>query len=156
MLAPDDTPDDIDILRAALAAEQAARRKAEARASGAEALVLVLELKLLIAKLKHDKFGASSERGCKLIDQLELQLDELVTAATEAAIAAGSPRPRMPRAIARQRRRASQCGRRCRRICRASGWWFRHPAPACAAAAGSPSWARSRHRRLPRRQARRW
>lgn len=91
MPAPDDTPDDIDTLRAALAAEQAARREAEARASGAEALVL--QLKLLIAKLKHDKFGASSERGRKLIDQLELQLDELVTAASEAATAAEKPAP---------------------------------------------------------------
>ena len=61
MAAPDDTPDDIDALRAALAAEQVARREAEARASGAEALVL--QLKLLIAKLKHDKFGASSWRA---------------------------------------------------------------------------------------------
>ena len=92
MLAPNDTPDDIDALRAALAAEQAARREAEARACGAEALVL--QLKLLIAKLKHDKFGASSERGRKLIDQLELQLDELVTAASEAATAAEKPAPK--------------------------------------------------------------
>ena len=92
MTAPDETPDDIDRLRAALAAEQLARREAEARAAGAEALVL--QLKLLIAKLKHDKFGASSERGRKLIDQLELQLDELVTAASEAATAAENPAPK--------------------------------------------------------------
>ncbi|NDF71190.1 MAG: IS66 family transposase, partial [Betaproteobacteria bacterium] len=89
-------PDDIDALRVALAAEQVARREAEARASGAEALVL--QLKLLIAKLKHDKFGASSERGRKLIDQLELQLDELVTAASEAATAAEKPAPKNPTA----------------------------------------------------------
>jgi transposase len=94
MAAPDDTPDDIDALRAALAAEQVARREAEARASGAEALVL--QLKLLIAKLKHDKFGASSERGRKLIDQLELQLDELITAASEAATGAENPAPKDP------------------------------------------------------------
>ena len=63
MAAPDDMPDDIDTLRAALSAEQSARREAEARASSAEALVL--HLKLLIARLRHDKFGASSERGRK-------------------------------------------------------------------------------------------
>ena len=34
-------------------------------------------LKLLIAKLKRDQFGASSERGRKLLDQLELELEEL-------------------------------------------------------------------------------
>ena len=51
--APDTIPADIDALRTALAAEQSARREAEARASGAEAMVA--HLKLLIARLKHDK-----------------------------------------------------------------------------------------------------
>ncbi len=81
--APNTLPDDIDALRAALAAEQLARREAEARASGAEAMVA--HLKLLIARLKRDKYGASSERGRKLIDQLELELGELVSAASEDA-----------------------------------------------------------------------
>jgi transposase len=85
---PDALPDDVAGLRAALAAEQLARREAEARASGAEAMVAYL--KLLIAKLKHDRFGASSERGRKLLDQLELELDELVTAASEDRARAGS------------------------------------------------------------------
>src|SRR3954468_3493761 len=39
----------------------------------------------VIAKLKRDKYGASSERGRKLIDQLELELGELVAAASEDA-----------------------------------------------------------------------
>ena len=81
--APDTIPADIDALRTALAAEQSARREAEARASGAEAMVA--HLKLLIARLKHDKYGASSERGRKLLDQLELELGELVAAASEDA-----------------------------------------------------------------------
>jgi len=46
--APDTVPNDIDALSAAPAAEQLARREAEARASGAEAMVA--HLKLLIAK----------------------------------------------------------------------------------------------------------
>ncbi len=83
MPAPNTIPDDIDTLRTALAAEQSARREAEARASGAEAMVA--HLKLLIARLKHDKYGASSERGRKLLDQLELELGELVAAASEDA-----------------------------------------------------------------------
>ena len=94
-------PDDIEALRAALsheraalAAEQLARREAEARASGAEAMVA--HLKLLIVKLRHEQFGASSERGRKLLDQLELQLEEVQAAAAEdeAALhpeAAGQP-----------------------------------------------------------------
>ncbi len=83
MPTPDTIPADIDALRAALAAEQSARREAEARASGAEAMVA--HLKLLIARLKHDKYGATSERGRKLLDQLELELGELVAAASEDA-----------------------------------------------------------------------
>ena len=83
MSTPDGLPDDLDALRAALAAEQAARHEAEARATGAEAMVA--HLKLLIAKLKHNRFGAFSERGRKLLDQLELELNELVTAASEDA-----------------------------------------------------------------------
>ncbi len=86
--APESLPDDIDALRAALAAERLARREAEARASGAEAMVA--HLRLLIAKLKRDKFGASSERGRKLIDQLELELGELIAAASEDAAKAES------------------------------------------------------------------
>ena len=85
--APDTSPDNVEALRAALAVEQAARLEAEARASGAEAMVA--HLKLLIAKLKHDRFGASSERGRKLLDQLELELGELVAAASEDAGKAG-------------------------------------------------------------------
>jgi transposase len=85
---PDALPDDVAALRAALAAERLARREAEARASGAEAMVA--HLKLLIAKLKHDRFGASSERGRKLLDQLELELDELVMAASDDAAKAGN------------------------------------------------------------------
>ena len=37
-------PDDIDALRAALAGERAARQSAEARATGAEAMITHLEL----------------------------------------------------------------------------------------------------------------
>jgi len=92
--ATEPAPDDIEALRAvllqeraALAAEQLARREAEARASGAEAMVA--HLKLLIAKLRHEQFGASSERGRKLLDQLELQLEEVQAAAAEDEAALG-------------------------------------------------------------------
>ncbi len=86
MPEPSSTADDIAALRAALAAAELARQEAEARATGAEAMVA--HLKLLIAKLKHDRFGASSERSRKLIDQLELELGELVAAASEDAVRA--------------------------------------------------------------------
>jgi transposase len=79
------TPEEIDALRAALATERAARRQAEARASGAEAMVA--HLKLLIAKMKRDRFGQSSERGQRLLDQMELQLEELEASAAEDEVA---------------------------------------------------------------------
>jgi len=102
MTASDAIPDDIDTLRAALAAEQLARREAEARASGAEAMVA--HLKLMIAKLRHDRFGASSERGRKLLDQMELQLEELETAASEeAAAAATAPENETVRSFTRRK-----------------------------------------------------
>ena len=79
---PDAVPDDFETLKSAFLAERAARRKAEARASGAEAMVA--HLKLLIAKLKRERFGPSSEHRRRLLDQLELQLEELEASASEA------------------------------------------------------------------------
>jgi len=79
--AADTVPDDIDTLKAALLAERSARREFEARAAGAEAMVA--HLKLMIARMKRDRFGASAERGRKLLDQLEMQLEELETGAAE-------------------------------------------------------------------------
>jgi transposase len=79
-------PDVVDALKAALAAERSARQQAEARALGAEAMVA--HLKLVIAKLRRERFGPSAERGSKLLDQLELQLEELEASATEDELAA--------------------------------------------------------------------
>ena len=94
LLDPAQLPDDIAALKALLIA-------ADKRAVAAEARVTDLDgeietLKLTIAKLRHDRFGNSSERTSVLMDQLELQLDELVarraeeTAADEIAAAAAA------------------------------------------------------------------
>lgn len=86
MTSPEPLPEDIDALKVALVAERAARQQAEVRASSAEAMVA--HYKLLIAKLKREQYGQSSERGRKLIDQLELQLEELEASAAEDEAAA--------------------------------------------------------------------
>lgn len=78
--------DDVAALRAALAAERAARQQAEARAAGAEAMIK--HLKLTIAKLRRDQYGRSSERQHLLIEQMELQLEEMETMAAEDAATA--------------------------------------------------------------------
>jgi transposase len=83
---PENRPDEIAALTAALAAEREARQQAEARATSAEALVAYY--KLQIAKLRREQYGQSSERGRKLLDQLELQLEEAAASAAEDAIAA--------------------------------------------------------------------
>ena len=86
MTTPQALPEEIDALKAALVTERTARQQAEARASGAEALVA--HLKLLIAKMRRDRFGPSSEHARRLLDQLELQLEELEASATEDEAAA--------------------------------------------------------------------
>ncbi|WP_258367976.1 transposase, partial [Komagataeibacter oboediens] len=75
--------DDIIALRAALAAAEARAEVAEARAASAEAQVA--HLKHLIARMRQDRFGASSERGRRLLAQLELELEELETTLAEDA-----------------------------------------------------------------------
>jgi transposase len=97
----DSIPDDIDTLRAELAAERAARRDAEARASGAEAMVT--HLKLVIAKLEHHRYGASSERGRKLLDQTELQLEEVEADAAEDAAATAAKEDSVVRSFTRRK-----------------------------------------------------
>ena len=69
----------IDNLRAELAAERAVRQDHE---------VLITHLKLTIAKLQHDKYGPRSERTERLLDQLELQLEEIEASVSEDDLAA--------------------------------------------------------------------
>jgi len=72
--AADPLPDDKDALKAALI-------EARAKLSGAEALIE--HLQLVIAKMKREMFGPRSERSQRLLDQLELQLEEVAAAAGE-------------------------------------------------------------------------
>jgi len=88
-----DTASEIARLRAELAAQTARAQAAERDLAQARALAscteaMVKELKLEIAKLRRDKYGISSERRARLIDQLELQLEDLEATATEDALAA--------------------------------------------------------------------
>jgi transposase len=73
---PNHLPDDKDALKAALI-------EAHAKLSGAEALIE--HLQLVIAKMKREMFGPRSERSQRLLDQMELQLEELAATAGEDA-----------------------------------------------------------------------
>ncbi|HYG91098.1 MAG TPA: IS66 family transposase [Azospirillum sp.] len=110
-------PDDIAVLRAALAQAEAracaaeveaARVAAEAarvtaEASNAEALIAALKLE--IAKLRRELYGARSERKVRLLDQLELQLEDLEATASEDELAAekAAARTTTVQAFARQK-----------------------------------------------------
>jgi transposase len=81
-------PDDIGALKAALAkaeaelaTERAARLAAEAKVSSIDALIA--SLKLQIEKLRRELYGQRSERKARLLDQMELELEELEASATE-------------------------------------------------------------------------
>lgn len=88
-----DAASELARLRAALAVAEARAEVAESELAQTRAVVscseaMIQELRLEIAKLRRDKYGISSERRARLIDQLELQLEELEAAATEDALAA--------------------------------------------------------------------
>ncbi len=69
-----------------LLAERAARTAMQAEA---QARALEIEkLKFAIARLRNERFGASSERAARLIDQLELQLADLEESAAASEVAA--------------------------------------------------------------------
>jgi transposase len=75
-------------------AERAARLEAQALAARAQAeaygtQALIAHLKLHIEKLRRELYGRSSERKARLLEQMELQLEDLEAAATEDELAAG-------------------------------------------------------------------
>jgi transposase len=86
-------PTDLASAHALILAERAARLEAEATAAralavNASAEALIAHMKLAIEKLRRALHGPSSERKARLLEQMELQLEELETAATEDELAA--------------------------------------------------------------------
>ena len=93
-------PNDIEALKAALAAARDERIIEAARAAYAEAELAVARAKasddqaliahqqLRIEKLTRQLYGPRSERTSRLLDQIELQFEELESSATEDEIAA--------------------------------------------------------------------
>ena len=88
----DALPDDLAALKAALAhvrlltqealakkeaALVAAAELAVARAKASEDLALIAQQKLRIAKLERQVYGQRLERGTRLVDQLEFELEEV-------------------------------------------------------------------------------
>jgi transposase len=88
----DSLPTDLASAHALIVAQRQALSAAEIRAAAAESeaqyrALLIEKLKFTIRKLRHDRFGQSSERGA-LLDQLELQLADLEADAAQAQVLA--------------------------------------------------------------------
>src|ERR1700744_1052947 len=79
-------PDDVETLKAALIVARAEAAAPRARQSDDHALIA--HLKLQIEKLNRDRYGPRSGRTARLLDQLELTLEELESSATEDELAA--------------------------------------------------------------------
>jgi transposase len=75
----DSLPDDIETLKAELAL---------ARARAADDAATIARQNLEIAKLRRQLYGPRSERTFRLLDQMELELEDLEVAATEDEVAA--------------------------------------------------------------------
>jgi transposase len=98
--ASESLPADLASAHAMIVAERAARIAAQAeltdaRAEAANAQAdltsseaLIAHLKLAIEKLRRELYGTRSERKARLLDQMELKLEELEAAASEDELAA--------------------------------------------------------------------
>src|SRR6516165_8235145 len=94
-------------------AERAARVEAEAVAARAQAVntsteVLIAHLKLEIEKLRRSLYGNRSERKARLLEQMELQLEDLEAAATEDELAAEKAAARTQTVQSFQRKRPAR------------------------------------------------
>ncbi len=99
-------PDDIETLKAMLVAQRQALRLAQAQAADDQAQIA--HLRLQIVKLQRERFGQRSERSARLLDQLELQLEDLEASATEDELAAELATAKTTQVAAFTRKRASR------------------------------------------------
>lgn len=99
-------PDDVQALKALVVSMGAELAAAQARASATDAMIA--HLKLQIAKLRREQFGPSGERSRRLLDQLELQLEEHAATASEDDLAAEVASAGTTNVTAFERRRPSK------------------------------------------------
>src|ERR1022692_3405162 len=119
LLEDNKLPEDYDALKAAFI-------EMRAKVLGAEALIE--HLRLVIAKMRREIYGPRSERSQRLLDQLELQLEDMVVEAAKAKAEAERANPVQAhmRRPATRRNFPDHLPRR--RIV--------HPAPACCPCCG--------------------
>lgn len=106
-------PDAVAALKALLAAATRRADDAEARLANAQAResateAVIAHLKLQIAKLKREQYGASAERTRRLLEQMELQLEDLEADAAEDDLAAEVASAKASSVTAFERKRPSR------------------------------------------------
>src|SRR5271170_7022220 len=125
--AAESLPSDLAAAHAMILAERQARLTAEANAAVAEANAavakaeatnaqadlssseaLIAHLKLAIEKLRRELYGTRSERTPRLLDQMELQLEDLEAAATEDELAAENAASQTQTVKSFERKRAAR------------------------------------------------
>ena len=109
----DPLPSDLAAAHAMIITERAARVEAEAVAARAVAVntsteALIAHLKLEIEKLRRALYGSHSERKARLLEQMELQLEDLEAAATEDELSAEKAVARTQTVQSFQRKRHSR------------------------------------------------
>ena len=113
MTSVDALPDDAESLKRLLLAREAELAVATAEAAtlrsmAADDQALIAHLTLQIEKLRRAQFGQRSERTTRLLDQLELQLEDLEASATEDELAAEQAAARTTAVGAFTRKRPSR------------------------------------------------
>ncbi|PWB60060.1 MAG: IS66 family transposase [Bradyrhizobiaceae bacterium] len=111
--AHESLPSDLSAAHAMILAERAARLEAEAAAANAQADLssteaLITYYRLEIEKLRRQLYGTRSERKARLLEQMELQLEELEATATEDELAAETAVTRTETVRSFQRKRPSR------------------------------------------------
>jgi transposase len=102
-------PSDLAAAHAMILAERAGRLEAEAKLANARAeAALIAYYKLEIEKLKRQLYGTRSERKARLLEQMELQLEELEAMVTEDELAAEKAAARTQSAQSFKRRRPAR------------------------------------------------
>jgi len=107
--ATESLPSDLSTAHAMIVAERTARLEAEAKLANARAeAALIAYYKLEIEKLRRQLYGTRSERKARLLEQMELELEELETTATEDELAAEQAAARTQTVKSFQRKRPSR------------------------------------------------
>jgi transposase len=113
MAALEDLPENVAALKVALLAERARAARVEAELAVAKAKVsddqaLIAHQRLQIEKLTRQLYGQRSERSVRLLDQMELGLEELESSASEDEIAAERAVARTTNVVAFTRKRPAR------------------------------------------------